>query len=164
MRSGIFKAQGSHASCAPRPYKSVQVRTSPYSLARALCPAQSALPANRTHSPVLSKFQSAWHTGCHRPFTVFPVFAVFMVSLLPPCALRNVLCQSSGGSRARQGDSRPLRSGTFAAASRWEYALLFFERYAHGARGETSLFPPCTPLSPRVLYGGLRHAMRLLYG
>ena len=112
--------------------------------------------------------QSAWHTACHSPFIVFPEFIVFIASLPAPCALRNVLCQSSGGSRARQGDSRqsprPMfgRSGTFAAASRWECALLFFERYAHGARGETSLFPPCTPFSPRVLYRGLRHAMRLL--
>ena len=39
------KAHGSHASCAHRPYKSVQVRTSPYSLARTLCPAQCAFPA-----------------------------------------------------------------------------------------------------------------------
>ena len=151
MRSGIFKAQGSHASCAPRPYKSVQVRTSPYSLARALCPAQSALPANRTHSPVLSKFQSAWHTGCHRPFTVFPVFAVFMVSLLPPCALRNVPCQSSGGSRARQGDSRPLRSGTFAAASQRECALLFLNamHMAHG--GKPHFSPRVPPFRPCVV-------------
>ena len=33
-------------------------------------------------------------------------------------------------------------------ASQRECALLFFERHAHGARGETSLFPPCTPFSP----------------
>ena len=33
-------------------------------------------------------------------------------------------------------------------ASRRECALLFGERYAHGARGETLLFPPCTPFSP----------------
>ncbi len=67
--------------------------TCPTFFARSIGTAQCAFPANRTHSPVLSKFQSAWHTGCHRPFTVFPVFAVFMVSLLPPCALRKVLCQ-----------------------------------------------------------------------
>ena len=34
-------------------------------------------------------------------------------------------------------------------ASQREYALLFFERYAHGARGETSLFPVSpSPFSP----------------
>ena len=90
-------------------------------LAPTLCIAPCALPANRTHSPVLSKFQSAWYTGCHRPFTVFPVFAVFMVSLFPPCALRNVLCQPEG------------------------MCFAFFGRHAQGARGETSLFPPCPP-------------------
>ncbi|MBQ4336220.1 MAG: hypothetical protein IJC34_03435, partial [Lentisphaeria bacterium] len=37
------------------------------------------------------------------------------IPLPAPCALRKVPCQPSGGSRARQGDSRPLRSGTFAA-------------------------------------------------
>ena len=35
------------------------------------------------------------------------------------------------------------------SASRREYALLFGERYAHGARGETSLFPVSpSPFSP----------------
>ena len=38
--------------CANRPYKSVQVRTSPYSLARTLCLAQCALPVfRRLESP-----------------------------------------------------------------------------------------------------------------
>ena len=61
--------------------------------------------AGRTHSPVLSKFQSAWHTGCHRPFTVFPVFAVFMVSLFPPCALHNVRCQPTAPAAMCFGNS-----------------------------------------------------------
>ena len=33
-------------------------------------------------------------------------------------------------------------------ASQWECALFFCESHAHGARGETLLFPPCPPLSP----------------
>ena len=53
------------------------------------------------------------------------------------------------------------RPCTMRFASQRECAMFFGERTAHGARGETSLFPPCTPLSPRVLYRGLRHAMRL---
>ena len=110
---------------AHRPYKSVQVRTSPYSLARTLCPAQSALPANRTHSPVLSKFQSTWHT-LHQVPIVRPVRQVRPVrhSLPAVSALHNVLCQ-------------PVECTLFSG-----------ERYAHGARGETLLFPPCAPLSP----------------
>ena len=83
------------APCANRP-TSPTCPTSPTFFAHSIGFAQCALPADRTHSPVLSKFQSAWHTGCHRPFTVFPVFAVFMVSLFPPCALRNVPCQPEG--------------------------------------------------------------------
>ncbi len=65
-----------------------------------------------SESHVLPKFQSAWHTACHSPFIVFPEFIVFIASLPAPCALRNVLCQSSGGSKGRKPDSRPSRSGT----------------------------------------------------
>ena len=89
MRLRNSGAHGSHASCAPRPYKSVQVRTSPYSLARTLCIAQSALPARG-----------------------------------------NVRCS--------------------------------LENAQHMEHGGKPHFSPCSsPLSPRVLYRGLRHAMRL---
>ena len=71
----------------PRPLRARHRRASP----RVLENAQGCSAQLLRH--VLWNFRSAWHTGCHRPFTVFPVFAVFMVSLFPPCALHNVLCQ-----------------------------------------------------------------------
>ena len=82
------------APCAPPPYTSVHLRTYPYCIAHSIGFAQCALPANRTHSPVLSKFQSAWLT-LHQVPIVRQVRLVRPVrhSLLPPCALHNVLCQ-----------------------------------------------------------------------
>ena len=40
------------------------------------------------------------------------------------------------------------RHCTKCSASQRECALFFGESHAHGARGETLLFPPCTPFSP----------------
>ena len=40
------------------------------------------------------------------------------------------------------------RHCTMRFASQREYAMFFGGRTAHGARGETSLFPPCAPFSP----------------
>ena len=78
------------APCAPPPYTSVHLRTYPYCIAHSIGLAQCALPTNRTHSHVLSKFQSTWHTGCHRPSIVFPVFIVFPVGFAP--AMRLAQC------------------------------------------------------------------------
>ena len=135
----------------------------------------------------LRKFQSTWLT-LHPVPIVRPVRQV-RHSLLPPCALRNALCQPTEHTALcyRNSKAHGTQAGidhlqysrysqyswflcsypvpcTMCSASRWECAMFFGERTAHGARGETSLFPPCAPLSPRVLYRGLRHAMRLLYG
>ncbi len=74
--------------------------------------------------PVPRKFHSTWLRAlpakCH--VRISPYSSVFVRIPLPAVsALRNVLCQSSGGSRARQGDSRqsprPMFGwpGTFAA-------------------------------------------------
>ena len=149
MRSGIFKVHGSHASCANRPTCPTSP-TCPTFFAPTLCIAQCALPANSPRSYVLLNFRSAQPPHSPVPIVRTSPYKSIQVriSLPAPCALHNVLCQPSGGSRARQGDSRPLRSGTFAAASRWECALFSGESHAHGARGETLLFPPCPPLSP----------------
>ena len=54
----IPKHMAHTAPCANRPYKSVQVRTSPYSLAPTLCIAQCALPAGGN---VLCFFLDAMH-------------------------------------------------------------------------------------------------------
>ena len=115
---------GTHTAKCHKAYRAYKAYKAYSGIARTLCIAQCALPADSPRSYVLSKFQSAWHTGCHRPFTVFPVFAVFMVSLLPPCALRKVLCQPEG------------------------MRFAFFGRYALGARGETLLFPRVPPFRP----------------
>ena len=40
------------------------------------------------------------------------------------------------------------RHSSLCSASQREYAMFFGELTAHGARGETLLFPPCTPFSP----------------
>ena len=84
------------APCAPPPYTSVHLRTYPYCIAHSIGFAQCALPANRTHSPVLSKFQSTWHTGCHRPSIVFPVFIVFPVGFAPAMRLAQCALPAAG--------------------------------------------------------------------
>ena len=67
---------------------------SPTFSARTMRSAQSALPANRTHSHVFWKLRGTWHTHSHVPI----VRQVRQVrhSLPTPCALRNVLCQPEG--------------------------------------------------------------------
>ena len=70
---------------------------SPTFSARTMRSAQSALQANRTHSHGLWKLRGTWHTLHPVPIVrqvrqVRPVRPV-RHSLLPPCALRNVLCQ-----------------------------------------------------------------------
>ena len=55
----IPKRMAHTAPCANRP-TSPTSPTSPTFFAPTLCIAQCALPANRTHSPVLLKFQSTW--------------------------------------------------------------------------------------------------------
>ena len=51
----IPKAHSPHCTLCPCPYQSVQVRTSPYFLARTLCIAPCALPANRLLYTILIK-------------------------------------------------------------------------------------------------------------
>ena len=61
------------------------------------------------------------------------------------------LCQSSDKSDKSDWSDilcPQYRHCTMRSASQKECALLFFERHAHGARGKTLLFPPCTPFSP----------------
>ena len=133
----------------------------------AMCPA----------SHVLWKFRGARHT-LHQVPIVRPVRPVRQVrhSLLPPCALRNVLCQPTehtamcfgnfgehGSHCTKCPSSVQVRTSPYksvfpcphpvhcamCSASRRECALFSGERHAHGARGETSLFPVSpSPLSP----------------
>ena len=46
-----------------------------------------------------------------------------------------------------RGSPHPVHCAMYFASQR-ECAMFFGERTAHGARGETLLFPPCTPFSP----------------
>ena len=73
--------------------------------------------AGRARSHVLWNFRGTGHP--HSPVPIVrtsPYKSVQVRIPLPaPCALHNVPCQSSGGSRARQGDSRQSPGGTFAA-------------------------------------------------
>ena len=57
--------------------------------------AQCAMPANRTHSHVLGKFRSTWHTLHQVPIVRTSPYKSVQVRIpLPaPCALRNALCQ-----------------------------------------------------------------------
>ena len=82
--------------------------------------------AGRARSHVLWNFRGTGHPHSHVPIVRTSPYKSVQVRIpLPaPCALRKVLCQPMG-----------LR-------------FAFFERYAHGARGETSLFPPCPPFRP----------------
>ena len=109
-------------------------------LAPTLCFAQCALPANRTHSPVLSKFQNAWHTLHQVPIVRTSPYKSVQVRIpLPaPCALRNVLCQPVG------------------------MCIVLWRKPCTWRTGGNLTFPPVSPPFARVLYGGLRHAMRLL--
>ena len=68
------------------------------------------------------------HMAHTQPSAISPIGPIRPIrpipALLPPCALRKVPCQPMG------------------------IRFAFFGRHAQGARGETSLFPPCTPFSP----------------
>ena len=105
--------------------------------------------AGRARSHVLWNFRGTGHP--HSPVPIVrtsPYKSVQVRIPLPaPCALHNVPCQSSGGSRARQGDSRqsprPMfgRSGTFAAPARSigiAHGALFV--FTSAASGGTSNF------------------------
>ena len=85
--------------------------------------------------PVPRQFRSAWHTLHHvllalrslrrRRVRISPYKSVQVRIPLPaPCALRNVLCQPEG------------------------MCFAFFERHAHGARGEPYFSPCSSPLRP----------------
>ena len=72
--------------------------------------------AGRARSHVLWNFRSAQPPHSPVPIVRTSPYksAQVRIPLLAPCALHNVPCQSSGGSRARQGDSRQSPGGTFA--------------------------------------------------
>ena len=164
LRFGNSGAHSPHiAKChkSYRAYKSYKSYRAYSGIARTLCIAPSAFPANSPPFCARLRCATPWQalrfciSGAHSPHI----------------ALCRLPSEASGEGGSVQVRTSPYKSVfpcphpvpcAMCPASQRECAMFFGERTAHGARGETSLFPPCAPLSPRVLYRGLRHAMRLL--
>ena len=137
----------------PRPLRARHRRASPRVLENAQgCSAPLLRPSTLRYaaaSPVLLNFRSAQPPHSPVPLALrslrrrrvrtSPYKSVQVRIPLPaPCALRKVLCQPEG-----------MRFAFFWTLCTW-------------CTGENLTFPPVCPPFARVLYGGLRHAMRLL--